>query len=87
MKLTIIIELAATAANKAAKEKKGKEENIIMISSFSCFENNFLPPAARGVLFEKTTPLDPLQKLLFILISIRAKGAAFMRNCYSGYSS
>jgi hypothetical protein len=23
-----------------------------------------LPPAARGALFEKTAPLDPLQKLL-----------------------
>jgi hypothetical protein len=34
MKLTIIVELAAIAANKAAKEK---EKNIIMIYSFSCF--------------------------------------------------
>jgi hypothetical protein len=25
-----------------------------------------LPPAARGVLFEKTTPLDPPQKLFII---------------------
>jgi len=25
---------------------------------------NFIPPAARGTLFEKTVPLDPLQKLL-----------------------
>jgi hypothetical protein len=24
-----------------------------------------MPPAARGTLFEKTVPLDPLQKLLF----------------------
>jgi hypothetical protein len=37
MKLSIIVELAAIAANKAAKGKKEKEENIIMISSFSCF--------------------------------------------------
>jgi hypothetical protein len=27
-----------------------------------------LPPAARGALFEKTAPLDPPQKLLFIFI-------------------
>ena len=26
--------------------------------------NYFLPPAARGTLFEKTVPLDPRQKLL-----------------------
>ncbi|NIM10542.1 MAG: hypothetical protein GTO45_00980 [Candidatus Aminicenantes bacterium] len=37
MKLSIIVELAATATNKAAKGKKEKQENIIMISSFSCF--------------------------------------------------
>ncbi len=34
MNLSIIVELAAIAANKAAKEK---EENITVISSFSCF--------------------------------------------------
>jgi hypothetical protein len=34
MKLSIIVEIAAIAANKAAK---GKEENIIMIPSFSCY--------------------------------------------------
>ncbi len=28
----------------------------------NCFD--FLPPAARGTLFEKTAPLDPPQKLL-----------------------
>jgi hypothetical protein len=33
MKLSIIVEIAATAANKAGKEKGG---TIIMISSFSC---------------------------------------------------
>jgi hypothetical protein len=26
--------------------------------------HNFMPPAARGALFEKTAPLDPPQKLL-----------------------
>jgi hypothetical protein len=83
MELSVIVELAAIAANKAAK---GKKENITLIFSFSCFENNFLPPAARGVLFEKTTPLDPPQKLLFVFISLRTKCAAFMRNSYSGYS-
>jgi hypothetical protein len=39
----------------------------------ACCENTFLPPAARGVLFEKTTPLDPPQKLLFIFIRLRKK--------------
>jgi hypothetical protein len=29
-----------------------------------------LPPAARGTLFEKTVPLDPLQKLFIILIPL-----------------
>ena len=28
-----------------------------------------MPPAARGTLFEKTVPLDPLQKLLIIFIA------------------
>jgi hypothetical protein len=28
----------------------------------------FLPPAARGALFEKTAPLDPPQKLLIRLM-------------------
>jgi hypothetical protein len=27
-------------------------------------KRNLLPPAAKGTLFEKTVPLDPLQKLL-----------------------
>jgi hypothetical protein len=31
----------------------------------------FLPPAARGALFEKTAPLDPPKKLL---IALRAAG-------------
>ena len=29
----------------------------------------FLPPAARGTLFEKTVPLDPLQKLFIREVS------------------
>jgi hypothetical protein len=33
-----------------------------------------MPPAARGALFEKTAPLDPLQKLLtnflFVILDI-----------------
>jgi len=37
MELTIIVELAAIAANKAAKEKKEKGKNSTMIFSFSCY--------------------------------------------------
>jgi len=32
------------------------------------FSSSFLPPAARGALFEKTAPLDPPQKLLINFI-------------------
>jgi hypothetical protein len=32
-----------------------------------------LPPAARGALFEKTAPLDPLQKLLINFIGFRVR--------------
>jgi hypothetical protein len=32
-----------------------------------------LPPAARGTLFEKTVPLDPLQKLLIIFFEKKKK--------------
>ncbi|MGD2084713.1 MAG: hypothetical protein PVH61_00890 [Candidatus Aminicenantes bacterium] len=35
--------------------------------SFSSFS---LPPAARGTLFEKTAPLDPLQKLFIEMVFI-----------------
>jgi len=44
-----------------------------------------MPPAARGTLFEKTVPLDPLQKLLIIFIQLNksfyggARGGSFFK--------
>jgi RND family efflux transporter MFP subunit len=33
-------------------------------------KKQFLPPAARGALFEKTAPLDPPQKLLIVILAL-----------------
>jgi len=36
-----------------------------------------MPPAARGALFEKTAPLDPLQKLFINRSTIQGIGVKF----------
>jgi hypothetical protein len=39
-------------------------------ASAAPWHENTLPPAARGALFVKTAPLDPLQKLLINFIHL-----------------
>jgi hypothetical protein len=46
------------------------------MAKFSLFVNIFqlfVPPAARGALFEKTAPRTPLQKLLFNFMVAKCK--------------